>query len=245
MLIEVEGIVTKEVMYQESSKILTIFTKEFGIIGVVSKGCRGVKSKLRAGSRVLTFGKFFLRYKEGGLSVLTSIDIINPFTSIFSDISKISYASYMLELSSEVFKSSNEIEIFDILKNALIKVNDGYDEEVLMHILEVKYLTYLGVGLHIDSCTVCGNKTNIKTVSIDNGGFVCDKCYRGEKIYSSKTIQLLRAFSYVEISKISKLEVSSDTKLELDIFLEEYLEKYSGLSLKARTLLKNLKKIGG
>lgn len=243
-LIEVEGIITKEVMYQESSKILTIFTRELGMVSAISKGCRSVKSRLRSGSQVLTYGKFFLNYKEEGLSTLTSVDIINPFTSIFSDISKISYASYMVEISSEVFKASLEIDIFDILKGALIKMNDGFDSEVLMHILEVKCLSYLGVGLHVDSCTVCGNKTSIKTVSVDNGGFLCDNCYTNEKIYSSKMITLLRAFSYVDISKISKLEVSNETKLELDIFLEEYLEKYSGLYLKSRTFLKNLKKIG-
>lgn len=244
-LVEVEGIITKEVMYQESSKILTIFTSEYGMVSAISKGCRGVKSSLRSGSRVLTYGKFYLRYKEEGLSTLTSVDIINPFTSIFSDISKISYASYMVELSSEVFKASNETEIFDTLKGALIKMNEGLDIEVLTHILEVKYLQHLGVGLNVDGCTICKNKTSIKTVSVDNGGFLCDNCYCNEKIYSSKMITLLRAFSLVDISKISKLEVSCDTKCELDIFLEEYLEKYSGLYLKSRAFLKNLKKIGG
>ena len=244
MLIEVEGIITKEVAYQESSKILTIFTKEYGMISVLSKGCRTLKSKLRSGSRVLSYGKFFIRYKKDGLSILTSIDIINPFTSIFSDIARISYASYMLELSNEVFRSSLENNIFDLLRDTLIKLNEGYDGEVLISILEVKYLSYLGVSLNVDSCVVCGNKTRIKTVSIDSGGFLCDNCYTNEKIYSSKMITLLRTFSYVDISKISKLEVSNETKCELDSFLEEYLEKYSGLYLKSRSFLKNLKKIG-
>lgn len=245
MQIEVEGIITKEVMYQESSKILTIFTKEYGLVSVMAKGARSIKSKLRSGSSVLTYGKFSIRYKKDGLSILTSVDIINPFTSIFLDISKISYATYILELSTEVFKESSEKEIFDILKDTLIKINEGFDFEVLMHILEVKYLSYLGVGLFVDGCTLCGSKTNIKTISIDNGGFLCDNCYKDGKIYSGKMIKLIRMFLYVDIKKISKLEVSEEIKKEIDTFLEEYLDKYSGLYLKSRTFLKNLKKLGG
>ena len=43
---EVEGIVLSETNYSESSKILNILTKEYKVIGVISKGCRNIKNKL-------------------------------------------------------------------------------------------------------------------------------------------------------------------------------------------------------
>ena len=42
---EVEGIVLGETNYSKSSKILNILTKEYGLIGVMSKGSRNLKSK--------------------------------------------------------------------------------------------------------------------------------------------------------------------------------------------------------
>ena len=46
---KLEGIVLSETNYSESSKILNVLTKENGIIGVMSKGCRKIKSPLRSG----------------------------------------------------------------------------------------------------------------------------------------------------------------------------------------------------
>ena len=35
-----EGIILTETNYGESSKILNVFTKKYGVIGVMSKGCK-------------------------------------------------------------------------------------------------------------------------------------------------------------------------------------------------------------
>ena len=39
-----EGIILTETNYGEASKILNVFTKEYGLIGIMSKGCRKIKS---------------------------------------------------------------------------------------------------------------------------------------------------------------------------------------------------------
>ena len=41
---DVLGIVLKERDYSESSKILDVFTKEYGLIGIISKGSKKVTS---------------------------------------------------------------------------------------------------------------------------------------------------------------------------------------------------------
>ena len=46
-----EGIVLSETNYSESSKILNVLTSEYGLLGIISKGCRNLKSKLRGVSR--------------------------------------------------------------------------------------------------------------------------------------------------------------------------------------------------
>jgi len=76
---KVEGIVISETNYSESSKILNIFTKEYGKIGVLSKGCRKMKSPLRSVSNKLIYGFFHIYYKENGLSALIAVHIIDSF----------------------------------------------------------------------------------------------------------------------------------------------------------------------
>ena len=75
--IKVKGIVINDTNYSESSKILNIITQEKGLISVISKGCRNYKSKLRSSSGKLTYGYFYINYKENTLSTLIEVDIIN------------------------------------------------------------------------------------------------------------------------------------------------------------------------
>ncbi|MBQ9011538.1 MAG: DNA repair protein RecO [Bacilli bacterium] len=240
---EVEGIVINETEYSETSKILNILTFQHGLIGVISKGCRNLKSPLRSVSSKLTYAKFIIYYKEGKLSTLKEATVINQFKNLKRDITKISYASYLLELSGGVYKQSYEKEVLSLLISALLKIEEGFDPLVIMNIIELKYLNFLGVLPIIDSCAICGKKTNIVTLSSYKGGYICNDCYTNETKVSDKTIKLIRMFYYVDISKITKLEVSRESKNEINIFLNDYYERYTGLYLKSKKFIMDLQKL--
>ena len=242
MIEKVEGIVINEKAYGETSKIINVITKEYGIIGIIAKGARTLKSEFRVSTAKLSYAYFNIIYKEGKLSTLVSADIINPFKSIIKDINKISYAVYILELSEQVVKQTNQ-NIFDLMLSGLIKINEGYDPLIIMNIIELKYLDYLGVMPVLDRCSVCGSTNNIVTLSSDKGGYVCKNCYSTEKIISEKAIKLIRLFYYVDISKISKLEIGDVSKKEINDFLDMYYDRYTGLYLRSKSFLNNLEKV--
>lgn len=240
---EVTGIVMTEVPYSESSKILNIITKEYGIIGVMAKGANKLKSKLRAGSGKLTFANFQISYNDKGLSTLIDVDIIDNLKNIKTDITKISFVYYILELVKQAIKHEYNENIYDILIASIIKINEGYDPQVITNILELKMLEYLGVKPIIDCCASCGSKANIITISGDRGGYLCSNCRHNEYIVSDKSIKLIRMFYYVDISKISKLSVSNESKREIDMFISEYYDRYTGLYLKSKSFIKDLEKL--
>lgn len=241
---KLEGIVVSETNYSESSKILNVLTSEYGIIGVMSKGCRKIKSNLRSVSTKLSYGIFQIYYKKDGLSTLISVDTIDSFMKIRSDITKISYASFLLELTEQVYKQNNNSNIFNLFISSLKKINEGFAPVIITNILQLKYLDYLGIGLQLDGCSVCGNSDDIVTISSKQGGYLCKECHSDEPIFSQRAVKLIRMFYYVDIDKISKLELHYDTIKEIDNFLDEYYDDYSGLYLKSKQLLKNLSKIG-
>ena len=115
-----EGIVLSETNYSESSKILNVLTSEYGLIGIMSKGCRNVKSKLRGVSRKLIYGKFHVYYKENGLSTLIGVDVINSFSKVMMDLERISFSLYLLDLSYQVVKQNDDNEVFELLKDTLL-----------------------------------------------------------------------------------------------------------------------------
>ena len=236
---KVKGIIISESNYSETSKLLNIFTKEYGIIGVIAKGAKRLKSPLRSVTSKLTYGYFQINYKEGKLSNLIVADVINPFNEIKQDLTKISYASYLLELTSQVVKQTSVKDIFDLLESSLIKIEEGFDSVIITNILELKYLEYLGIKPELNSCSSCGS-TKVLTVSTSKGGFVCVNCHTNEKVVDKKTIQILRMLYYVDISKISKISLSDKVKDEINDFIDEYYDRYSGLYLKSKSFLKNI-----
>lgn len=238
-ILKVEGIVIDEKPFGETSKILNIITKEKGLVGVLAKGAKRLKSPLRSVSERFCYANFNISYKEDKLSTLISADIINPLRNIKKDIKKVSYLNFLSELTEGVIKESNEIKIYDIYLAAILKIEEGYDPMVISNILELKYLSFLGAKPKLNGCVICG-KENVTTISAYKGGFVCKDHSLNEYIVSEKTIKLIKVLEYVDISKISKLDVSDIVKKEINSFLDDYYDRYTGLYLKSKKFLKTL-----
>ena len=240
-IINVEGIIVSSRNYNDTSKILDVFTPQYGIIGVLAKGCKSLKSNLRSISNNLTYATFTIYYKKDKLSILKEGTVIDNFKNIQKDIVKISYASFLLDISKQVYKQSENERIYEILVSSLKKINEGFNPLIITNILELKYLYYLGVMPNIDGCSICGSK-NIITLSSDKGGYLCSKCRTFEPIVSPQTIKLVRMYYYVDIDKIAKLDLKEDIVDEVNNFIDDYYDRYTGLYLKSKSFLKNITK---
>lgn len=241
MITDIEGIIINTKSYGDTSLIIDILTRDMGVIGVIAKGCKSLKSKLRSVTDKLTYATFTIYYKKDKLSILSEASIINNFSNIKKDIEKISYASFLLDLTYQVYKQCENNDLYNLLISALIKINDNFNPLIITNIIELKYLDYLGVMPNLDGCIMCGSK-NVITLSSDKGGYLCKNCRTIEPIVNVKTIKLTRMYYYVDIDKISKLDIDKNTVLEVNNFIDDYYDRYTGLYLKSKTFLKNLLK---
>ena len=238
-IISVEGIVVSSIAYKESSKIINILTPEYGIIGCISKGCKSMKSKLKLSSERFAYGTFHMYYKEQGLSTLIDGDIKDYFINIKSDIYKLSYLTYIVELATDVYKQSLDEEIYNLLIASIKKIDEGLDPIIISNILELQYLNFLGINLNLDECVKCGN-TKVVTLSISKGGYVCSACSSNEPILDQKVLKMLRLYNYVDISKISNLDIDDKVRNKIDEIIDEYYKEYSGVHTKSKNFLKEL-----
>lgn len=237
---DVKGLVLNETNYSDSSKILNVLTSEYGLIGIISKGCRNLKSKLRGSSRKLVYGTFHFYYKENGLSTLISIDVISDYPKTIMNLKNVVYASYLLDLTRQVVKQSKDEAILPLLISALDKIENDLSPAVVTNILELKYLDFLGVSPVVTGCAVCGKTTNIVSLSPTAGGFICKDCYQNEGYYSDKAIKLLQMYYYVDLEKITKIDVNPKVNMEINKFLEDYYDRYTGIYLNSKKMLKNV-----
>ncbi len=239
----VEGIIVSTVDYKESSKIINILTKNQGVIGVLARGSKQLKSKISATSNVLCYGNFHLNYRKENLPTLIEVDIIDSFKEIRKDFIKTNYALFLLELATGVYRHGKDNNIYSLLITGLNKINQGYDSLIITNIIELKFLEYLGIKPVVDRCVSCGSGNDIITISSYKGGYLCKNCVGREFIYHLKTVQLIRMFYYVDLSRVSKIDISDTIKQELNLFIDDYYDRYSGLYLKSKVLLDGFSKL--
>lgn len=245
MISKFEGIIITETPYGDNSKIINLLTHDHGMVGIMCSNVKSIKNPLRTKTMKFTYGYFHINYNENKLSKLVDVDIIDNFTNLKSDIELISFMSYITDLTYQVAKQNNEPIIFELYINTVKKINEGKNPLILTNILELKYLEYLGVGLNLDSCIKCGNKTNIVTLDPDEGGFICQNCYTNEVVLSPKSIKLIRMYYLIEIGSISDIKIQSSTANEINYFLDKYYERYTGIYLKSKDFLKRISRVTG
>ena len=232
MQVKTKGIVISETNYSETSKILNILTEDYGLIGVISKGCRNIKNKLRGVSNKMNYCEYTISYKEKGLSTLIEGDNLNSFKNIYLDMKKAYYSFFLMDLFNQVLKENNNKKLFYLLESSLIKINEGLNEKLICVIIEIKLLEYLGVSLNLDNCSICGRSDELLTISINDGGLICKNCYHDGYILNEKTLKLFLVLAKIDITKIKKLELTDDTIFnEIDKFLDEYYAYYTGIYL--------------
>lgn len=236
MIKTIKGVVVSTTPYKENSLILNILTNE-GTIGVLSRGCKKINSNLRIISNKLTYAEYTIYYKEDGLSTLKEGSVINKFYNIKTDLSKISYLTYITELVNQIMKQNNDSTIFDIYIDTINKIEEGLNPMVMMNILEIKLLDYLGVGINLNGCAKCGTTKNIITIDPDIGGYICKDCYTNEIIYDEKVRKMLRMYYLVDIKSVSDLKINDYVIEAINRFLSVYYDRYTGLYIHSKKFL--------
>ncbi len=239
-LLEVEGFILSVIPYGDTSRIINIFTN-MGVIGVLAKGANSLKNKNRYATLKFTYGKFLLNYKENKLSTLNEASVIDELINIKNDLVSISYLSYIVELTNQVIKQTNEYnELYNLFISVVKKLNEKLNPKILTNIYELKVLDYLGVGINFNSCNLCGSKKEIITIDGDVGGYVCKKCYTNQIIYDDKTIKMLRMYYLIDVNSITKFNIKDYIINNIDKFINTYYDRYTGLYLESKKFLKNI-----
>ena len=96
--------------------------------------------------------------------------------------------------------------------------------------------------LLLPACMRFKNEYNCKAQKT-NEGYICANCVSDQGYVSDKAIKLIRMFYYVDIEKITKLEVSNSVLKEINLFLDDYYDRYTGIYLKSKKFLKQIERI--
>ncbi|QPC46917.1 DNA repair protein RecO [Mangrovibacillus cuniculi] len=243
MLHKCEGYVIRTVPYGETNKIVTLYTRELGKVGVMARGAKKTNSRLSSITQPFTHGSFLFQRGQG-IGTLQQGERLSSTRSIQQDIMKTAYASYLSELlDKSVEESKQDPFLFEFFHQLMSRLEDGNDPEILTAIFEIKLLPLLGYYPTLNQCANCGETEGHFHFSIRENGLLCHRCFEVDPYrfqVTPHTIRLIRVFYAFDLSRLGNISVKEQTKKEIRQVIDSYYEEYTGIFIKSKRFLRQM-----
>src|SRR6266496_6541604 len=96
------ALVLRTTDWSETSRIATLWTREFGKVRVLAKGGRRLRSNFESALDLLTLCRIvLLRKSSGGLDLLTEAQVVRRFKRLGNDLPALYAGYYVAELLSD------------------------------------------------------------------------------------------------------------------------------------------------
>jgi len=216
-------------------RCLPCWHQDIGKISCAAKGARRQKSSLLAGSQLLCFGEYIL-YKGANSYNINSVDTIEIFYNIRTDIEKLEYVSCITKIILDVTtENQNSYKILQLYLNTLYTISEiEKNLDLVLSVFKIKLLCILGFMPNIYECTNCKNplENEMKYFSFKDNGLKCSLCGKNDKGAVELNQSTVKALKYIVLCPAKKLfsfNVSENVLNELvlisKILINEKLEK--------------------
>ncbi|MCY4625926.1 MAG: DNA repair protein RecO [Chloroflexi bacterium] len=175
-----EGVVLRQASSGEADRMLTVYTRDFGMLRLVARGLRRPNSRLAGHLEPLVHASLQLA-RGRGPDVVTGADTLHGHTALRSNLEGIARGLVCAELI-DAFAPEEQAnpELFRLLLHALDMLNEGDGDLLLWH-FAFHVLALTGYMPELQQCVMCGRQVepdeHLFTPGL--GGVVCSRCARG------------------------------------------------------------------
>lgn len=229
MIVSSEAIVLKSFKYSDSSKIVTFFTKEEGLITAIAKGVRKKNSKY--GSIIEPINRIYIsyyKYPNKSLYLLSNADLSDSFKNIKNDYDKLTIALSLAELILKVQEyNEKNTNLYDLIVHTL-NLMDNINSNSLSLIIsfQLNLIKILGFDFEIDNTPTYNNEKNVKYI-VDFEGFYIRNENKNENhnkyTVSSNILDILYYFKNNSLENFSNYELTRKDALIIIDLLTKYI----------------------
>lgn len=225
MIVSTEAIVLHSRKYGDTSKIATLFTKEFGKLSIIAKGAFKPKSKFGSSLEPLSYIRINIYKKDNSkLHLLSDSEVITPLRKIHQSPDNLSSGLILLEsVSKTINENDPNNELFELILICLIELNKKkYSHLNLLTYFYLNLFRILGFEINFNY-NISGIKKNIKfslnSASIFQGGKNGSRLL----IISSDNWEKMRNIYQNNINDLNKVSISKFDFSDLYDFFMSYL----------------------
>lgn len=245
MISTTEAIILKSLKYRDSSKILTVYSAEFGRCSLVANGARKAKNKFGSALEPMSCSTLtFYKHRGKDLHTLSNAETSVPLRNLMDSFDRITAGLAVCEIvyASQVHEEQN-LAIFDLLRRTLVALNASErNEQTLVLWFQAHYAALLGFRLAPTVCAATGIAVQASdaptfTISLADGapyspphallniGFQMD----------AGTLAVLQRLMIIPVEQASMLALSERQQSQMGDFFAMYYQFHLDRNLGDRT----------
>lgn len=176
------AIVLSALRYSETSKIVRLATRDYGVQSAIAKGALRPKSRFGAALQLLSEGQAHLLLKENrDLHILAAFDLTRLHVGLAVDLERYAVACALAEVMLRFAPPDPHPDSFDVLRHALEELErvPGSSVEALGYRLLWQLVSVLGFAPSLEACVVDGTPLppgGPLPFSTRDGGALCPVC---------------------------------------------------------------------
>ena len=218
----------KEMSVGENDRLVTLFTRDYGIIRAFAAGAKSIKSKKGAATSLLTYGSFTILKKKETYKIYEATPV-RLFFGVGSEIDVLSLAQYFCELCGVLVASGiPDGEFLRLILNSLhFLTKEKRYPPLIKAITELRAAALAGYMPNLVACGGCGKfEDDIMYFDVRDGKLLCAECksQTGGLIPLDRTIlAAMRHIVYAEFSRLYSFTVPEESADKLSEITGKYI----------------------
>jgi DNA repair protein RecO (recombination protein O) len=228
MLVSTDAIVLRSRKQGDTSKIVSLYTRDFGLVDVIAKGARQMKSKFGAALEPFTESKIVFYKKEySELYLLSNAEVNIAHRNLTADLDHIEAATRIAELLiRSQHHEEGESELYELVTKALSLINSAKAEGVwaILTSFCLRYAAFAGFAIRYE---IHDERTTNLFFDAESGEIL--SLSRREDTHSERFIpvsgEMFAALTYLGTNALdmsSSLRLSIDAKRGFDVLWRSY-----------------------
>ncbi|MCG8351607.1 MAG: DNA repair protein RecO [Chloroflexales bacterium] len=244
-LYRTESIVLRRSDFSESDRLILLATP-LGKRRVVAKGVRKTMSRLAGHVELFTHNTMLLALGRN-LDIITQSQTIHGFSSLRSDLARISCAYYVADVYDQFTQEEEENRpLFELLVQVFDGLNTRNNTDLALRWYELHILHQTGYRPQLHYCAVCQEALTEEAnrFSPTIGGVLCPRDAQADRTalpMGNACFRLLRYLQSQPLEIVDTMTISATVRAEAERLLRTYVRYIIERDLKSVTFLNSLR----
>ena len=240
--IKTQAFVLKSINWGDTSKIVSLYTREKGRVNIIAKGVKRKNHQHGAYFEALNQLETIIYFSDKReLQNIGETSLLNSFHQIRMDLDKTAVGLAILELIDIFFQQSETDTIFfDFLLTQFQALEKSANFQIVFWYFILKILSYLGFKPNFDLCNSCEKvKNEDYYFQKTSGSLFCKECIGETPLFVKlqKDIhQFLNRLQKTNHKKIDEIELPSQLNSGKFNFLLDYLRFHTEQKVELNSL---------